>query len=45
MLYKFRCGEHSQVRCLEYREEEQFYVLRVERDHSISDHGNGKNRR
>lgn len=38
-IYKFRCGEHSQVRCFGYREEEQFFVLRIERDHSISDHG------
>lgn len=36
---KFRCGQHSQVRCFGYREEELFYVLRIERDHSISDHG------
>lgn len=36
---KFRCGQHSQVRCFGYREGEQFYVLRVERDHSYSDHG------
>lgn len=38
-IYKFRCGEHSQVRCFGYREEEQFYVLRIERDHRISDYG------
>lgn len=38
-IFKFRCGEHSQVRCFGYRKEEQFYVLRIERDHSISDHG------
>lgn len=37
-IYKFRCGEHSQVRCFGYREEEQFYVLRIERDHRISDY-------
>lgn len=36
---KFRCGQHSQVRCLGYREGEQFYVLRIERDHRYSDYG------
>lgn len=36
---KFRCGQHSRVRCFGYREGELFYVLRIERDHSYSDHG------
>ena len=36
---KFRCGQHSQVRCWGYWEEEKFYVLRIERDHRYSDHG------
>lgn len=36
---KFRCGEHSRIRCFGYREGEQFVLLRVERDHSISDNG------
>lgn len=36
---KFRCGQHSQVRCFGYREGEQFYVLMIERDHSVSDTG------
>lgn len=36
---KFRCGQHSKVRCFGYREGELFYVLRIERDHSYSDHG------
>lgn len=36
---KFRCGQHSQVRCWGYREEDNFYVLRIERDHRYSDHG------
>ena len=36
---KFRCGQHSQVRCFGYREQDKFYVLAMERDHSISDTG------
>lgn len=36
---KFRCGQHSQVRCFGYREGDLFFVLRIERDHSYSDHG------
>lgn len=36
---KFRCGQHSQVRCFGYREGEDFYVLAFERDHSLSDEG------
>lgn len=36
---KFRCGQHSQIRCFGYREGEQFFVLRIERDHRYSDHG------
>ncbi len=36
---KFRCGQHSQVRCFGYREEDRFYILMVERDHSVSDTG------
>lgn len=36
---KFRCGQHSKVRCFGYREGERFYVLKIERDHSYSDHG------
>lgn len=36
---KFRCGQHSRLRCFGYREEDCFYVLMVERDHSVSDHG------
>ncbi len=36
---KFRCGKHSQIRCFGYREDEVFYVLMIERDHSVSDTG------
>lgn len=36
---KFRCGQHSQVRCFGYREEDVFYVLLIERDHRYSDDG------
>ena len=36
---KFRCGKHSQIRCFGYREEECFYILMIERDHSVSDTG------
>lgn len=36
---KFRCGQHSQVRCFGFRENDKFYVLLFERDHSISDDG------
>ncbi len=36
---KFRCGKHSQIRCFGYREGECFYILMVERDHSVSDTG------
>lgn len=36
---KFRCGQHSQVRCFGYREEDLFYVLLIERNHSYSDYG------
>lgn len=36
---KFRCGKHSQVRCFGYRESDYFYILMVERDHSVSDGG------
>lgn len=38
-IHKFRCGMHSQIRCFGYREGDFFYVLRMERDHSISDNG------
>lgn len=34
---KFRCGNPK--RCFGYRENDVFYVLRMERDHSISDNG------
>lgn len=36
---KFRCGQHSQVRCFGYREGDRFYVLMIERDHRVSDTG------
>lgn len=36
-IYKFRCGNPK--RCYGYREEQQFYVLRIERSHKISDKG------
>ena len=36
---KFRCGKHSQIRCFGYREEESFYILAIERDHSMSNTG------
>lgn len=36
-IYKFRCGNPK--RCFGYREQETFYVLRMERDHKISDKG------
>ena len=36
---KFRCGKHSQIRCFGYREGECFYILTIERDHSMSDTG------
>ncbi len=36
---KFRCGKHSRLRCFGYREEEFFYILMIERDHSVSDTG------
>lgn len=36
---KFRCGQHSQVRCFGFREKDKFYVLLFERDHSLSDDG------
>ena len=36
-IYKFRCGNPK--RCFGYREEDTFYVLRMERDHKISDYG------
>lgn len=36
---KFRCGQHSQVRCFGYRKDDRFYVLMIERDHSVSDTG------
>lgn len=38
-IHKFRCGMHSQIRCFGFRENDFFYVLRMERDHSISDNG------
>lgn len=34
---KFRCGNPK--RCFGYRKDDIFYVLRMERDHSISDYG------
>lgn len=34
---KFRCGNPK--RCFGFRKEDVFYVLRMERDHSISDNG------
>lgn len=36
-IHKFRCGNPK--RCFGYREGDVFYVLRMERDHSISDKG------
>lgn len=36
-IYKFRCGNPK--RCFGYRENDIFYVLRMERDHKISDYG------
>ena len=36
-IYKFRCGNPK--RCFGYRERDTFYVLRMERDHKISDYG------
>lgn len=36
---KFRCGIHSMIRCFGYREKDVFYILRMERDHKISDNG------
>ena len=36
-IYKFRCGNPK--RCFGYREQDQFYVLRIEKDHKISDNG------
>lgn len=36
-IYKFRCGNPK--RCFGYREKDVFYVLRMERDHKISDNG------
>lgn len=36
---KFRCGKHSQIRCFGYREKECFYIVLIERDHSVSDTG------
>ena len=36
-IYKFRCKNPK--RCFGYREGEKFYVLRMERDHKISDNG------
>ena len=36
-IAKFRCGNPK--RCFGFREGDVFYVLRMERDHKISDHG------
>ena len=36
-IYKFRCGNPK--RCFGYRKNNQFYVLRIERNHKISDKG------
>lgn len=36
-IYKFRCGNPK--RCFGFKEGEIFYVLRMERDHKISDNG------
>lgn len=36
-IYKFRCKNPK--RCFGYRDGEKFYVLRMERDHKISDNG------
>lgn len=36
-IYKFRCTNPK--RCFGYRENNQFYVLRIERNHKISDKG------
>ena len=36
-IYKFRCGNPK--RCFGYRKDNVFYVLRMERDHKISDNG------
>ena len=36
-IYKFRCGNPK--RCFGYREKDVFYVLRMERNHKISDYG------
>ena len=36
-VHKFRCGNPK--RCFGFREGDEFFVLRMERDHSVSDHG------
>ena len=36
-IHKFRCGNPK--RCFGFRQGDVFYVLRMERDHSISDKG------
>lgn len=38
-ICKFRCGNRFPIRCFGYREKEYFYILRIERDHKISDNG------
>ena len=38
-INKFRCGQHSQIRCFGYRKDDTFHILMVERDHSVSDTG------
>ncbi len=38
-INKFRCGQHSQIRCFGYRKDDKFHILMVERDHSVSDTG------
>lgn len=38
-IMKFRCGQHSKLRCFGYRKDDRFYMLRVERDHKVSDKG------
>lgn len=38
-ICKLRCGNRFPIRCFGYRENEYFYILRIERDHKISDNG------
>lgn len=39
-IYKFHCGGHGPVlRCFGYRENDCFFVIRLDRDHKVSDFG------